>query len=599
VLAPFQLVFVQRGLLEVVLLSVAAGILGVWIVMRGLAFFSHAVGTAAFPGLVLADGLGFAAPLGAFAAALLFAFGVERIARRERAGYDALTALVLIAALAGGVVLASDVFHSGGNVDSLLFGSLLVVGTRDLVLAAAVSVLVLIASRLVGPRWLVAGFDPSAARSMGLRSGAPDAVLLLLVTSAVVASLSAIGALLATALLVVPAATTRLWTSHLGRWQLGSVALVLAEGTLGLWLSVRTNTPPGATIAVIGGAAFAVSALVQHVRPLARGRGALAGAALAVVALLVVGCGGGSGSSVSAAATGAGGASGVARITVVATTTQIGDFVRNVGGAAVDVHQILAPNSDPHDYEPRPADVEAAASGKVVFENGDNLDKWMAMIVSAAGGSPTIVDLGAAVPTKLPGESSGPEASTYDPHWWHDPQNAEAAVGAIRDALTKANPAAKATYDANATAYLAKLKALDAAITACFAAVPQADRKLVSDHDAFGYFAKRYGITIVGAVIPSQTTQAQASAGDVAKLVAQIKREGVKAVFPESSLNPKLAQQIADETGARADFTLYGDTLGPSGSPGATYLTMEQANADAMVQGFSGGRARCTISEIG
>ena len=134
-LDPFQLEFVQRGVLEVLLLSGAAGLLGTWIVMRGLSFYAHAVGTAAFPGLVLADGLGFSAPLGAFAAALVFAFGVERLARRPRAGYDSLTALVLVAALAGGVVLASDVFHSGGNVDSLLFGSLLLTGTRDLVLA--------------------------------------------------------------------------------------------------------------------------------------------------------------------------------------------------------------------------------------------------------------------------------------------------------------------------------------------------------------------------------------------------------------------------------------------------------------------------------
>ena len=169
-LDPFQLEFVQRGVLEVLLLSGAAGLLGTWIVMRGLSFYAHAVGTAAFPGLVLADGLGFSAPLGAFAAALVFAFGVERLARRPRAGYDSLTALVLVAALAGGVVLASDVFQSGGNVDSLLFGSLLLTGTRDLVLAGAASAAAVAATLALGPRWLARGFDPAAARALGLRS---------------------------------------------------------------------------------------------------------------------------------------------------------------------------------------------------------------------------------------------------------------------------------------------------------------------------------------------------------------------------------------------------------------------------------------------
>jgi ABC-type Zn uptake system ZnuABC Zn-binding protein ZnuA len=128
--------------------------------------------------------------------------------------------------------------------------------------------------------------------------------------------------------------------------------------------------------------------------------------------------------------------------------------------------------------------------------------------------------------------------------------------------------------------------------------VPAAQRKLVSDHDAFGYFAHRYGIAIVGAVIPSQTTQAQASAADVAKLVRLIRREHVRAVFPESSLSAKLAQQIARETGARADFTLYGDTLGASDSPGATYLSMERANADAMTRGFTGGARGCRIAGV-
>jgi ABC-type Zn uptake system ZnuABC Zn-binding protein ZnuA len=161
--------------------------------------------------------------------------------------------------------------------------------------------------------------------------------------------------------------------------------------------------------------------------------------------------------------------------------------------------------------------------------------------------------------------------------------------------MTRANPGAKDVYARNADAYLAKLRALDRGIAACIRHVPAGARKLVTDHDAFGYFAGRYGIAVVGAVIPSQTTQAQPSAGDVARLTRQIRREHVKAVFPESSINAKLAQAIARQTGAISDLTLYGDTLGPKGSSGATYLTMEQANADAMVRGFTGGAQRCRI----
>ncbi len=138
---------------------------------------------------------------------------------------------------------------------------------------------------------------------------------------------------------------------------------------------------------------------------------------------------------------------------MVATTTQIGDFAREVGGNAVDVHQILAPNTDPHDYEPRPDDVISTADAKIVFDNGDNLDAWMGKVVSDSGSDAKVVDLGTMVPVKLPGEASGPEASQYDPHWWHDPRNAEEAVRQIAAQLSAIDPKDKATFQANADAY--------------------------------------------------------------------------------------------------------------------------------------------------
>src|SRR5437588_3130539 len=153
-LAPFHYAFVQRGLVEMLALSLGAGVIGTWIVLRGLAFYSHAVGAAAFPGLVVADGLGFAPALGAFGAAVLFAVAVGGLAHARRSGYDSLTGLALTGALALGVVLASDVFHSGSNIETLLFGSILVIGPRDLLLAGAASAAMLVASAALGRGWL-------------------------------------------------------------------------------------------------------------------------------------------------------------------------------------------------------------------------------------------------------------------------------------------------------------------------------------------------------------------------------------------------------------------------------------------------------------
>jgi zinc/manganese transport system substrate-binding protein len=579
VLEPFRYAFVQRGIVELLLLAVCGGLVGSFVVLRGFAFFTHAAGTATFPGLVLADGLGFGAILGAAVSALVFAAGVERASRRRRVGYDSLTALVLVAALAGGVVLASDVFHSGSNIETLLFGSLLVIGRQELLFAAAASAAALLLTVLLGRRWLALGFDAEYAKAVGLRSPLPDAVLLVLIALSATVSVAAVGALLVTALFIVPAATVRLLTRRVLTLQAGTVALVAVEGVVGIWLSVEWNVPPGAAIAVLSGSCFAVVAALTTLRH----HRALLLPGFAVLAFVASGCGSGSGGG------------GSAQVDVVATTTQIGDWARRVGGDTVDVHQLLQPNSDPHDYEPRPADVVATAGAQVVFENGDELDHWMGKVVDEAGGGPTVVVLGEHVPVKRPGETSGPEGSRYDPHWWHDPRNAISAVEQIRDTLVDVDGAHADAYRDYAAAYLTRLRALDRGIGACVARVPAGERKLVTDHDAFSYFAGRYGIAVVGAVIPSQTTQAQPSARDSARLIALVKREHVKAVFPESSINPRLAQTIARETGASAGYTLYGDTLGPKGSAGATYFSMEAANAKAMVAGFSGGHLHCTL----
>ena len=269
--APFDLPYVQRGLAEMVLLSAGAGILGCWIVLRGLAFYSHAVGSAAFPGLVLADGLGFSAPLGALGAAAVFALVVVALAGPGRLGPDATTAVALVGMLALGVILASDVFMTGVGVETLLFGSLLLIEPRDLLLAGLASAGALAATLTLGRQWLATGFDPGTARALGVRGRLYDAVLLALMALVVVAALSALGALLVAALVVVPAATVRLWTDRLAPWQAITVALVAAEGIVGLALSVELNAPPGAMIATLAGAVFAVSAGVRALQ--ARGAG--------------------------------------------------------------------------------------------------------------------------------------------------------------------------------------------------------------------------------------------------------------------------------------------------------------------------------------
>jgi ABC-type Zn uptake system ZnuABC Zn-binding protein ZnuA len=344
-------------------------------------------------------------------------------------------------------------------------------------------------------------------------------------------------------------------------WQLATIGLVLAEGIAGLWISVELNAPPGATVAVLGGAIFAAVALWTTRRGLV--------AAAAGLALLATGCG---------TATGDGG-----RPQVVATTTIVADLVRNAGGDAVSVHQLLQPNTDPHDYEPRPRDVRAIADADLVLASGLGLDRFIDKAADSAGSDAPLVRLGDAIARPRSG----------DPHWWQDPRNTITVVTRIARELERLVPSAAPDIRARAAAYVGRLRALDRTIAGCIATVPAADRKLVTDHDAFGYFARRYGLEVVGTVIPATNTQAQPNAGALAALSRTIRREHVEAVFPEEALAHRQADAIARQTGATATYKLYGDALGARGSAGATYLQAMAHNADRIVRGLTGGARGC------
>jgi ABC-type Zn uptake system ZnuABC Zn-binding protein ZnuA len=255
---------------------------------------------------------------------------------------------------------------------------------------------------------------------------------------------------------------------------------------------------------------------------------------------------------------------------VVATTTQLADMARNVAPSA-RVTTLLNANTDPHAYEVRPHDVKALAKADVVLRSGGETDEWLDSALDSAGvdGS-DVVDAGRTA--GLVGD---------DPHWWQDPARAARAVEAIGRAIP----------GADAAPYLARLRALDAAVARCIDAVPAGQRRLVTSHDALGYYARRYGIDVVGTVIPALSTSAQPSAGDVTALVDTIRAAGVTTIFAESSVNPKVEQAIAREAGARVGPQLWADSLAPDG----TYIDSIADNTRALVEGFTGRPAECDL----
>lgn len=294
-----------------------------------------------------------------------------------------------------------------------------------------------------------------------------------------------------------------------------------------------------------------------------------------------------------------------ATLRVVATTTVVADFAWVIGGVEVTVYDVVKPNVDAHDYEPSPADLNAIKQAVVIVKNGVGFEEWLDTTITASGTKAAIVDASEGVTIRegdheregdhdkdaagaATGGAKEHEHEDGDPHIWQDPRNAKLMVTNIAKGLAAADPAGTATYEKNLATYLGQLETLDQELERRYGSL--ANKKLVTNHDAFGYLVDRYGLEFAGSIIPSFDTSAELSASDLADLVASIKAEGVKAVFSEASLPAKTAKTIANEAKVNVvagDDALYGDGLGTTSSDGGTYLKMMRHNANTIVKNLS------------
>lgn len=268
---------------------------------------------------------------------------------------------------------------------------------------------------------------------------------------------------------------------------------------------------------------------------------------------------------------------------VVATTSPIAALTREVAGDHARITVLIGAGVSAHDFEPDPGDVRSIASAALVFRNGIGLDDFLDGVISGAGGKAKVVTVTEGVPLQ---KGAGDSGDDFDPHVWHDPTNASVMVANIAAALAEADPANASAYRKNAQAYQAKLDETDREVRKIIETIPPGQRKMVTNHDAFGYFIRRYGLEFVGAVIPSVSSEAQPSAGDIARLVDLIRAEGVKAIFAESEIDPKVARQISSDTGVRIVDDLYADSLGKPGSGAETVDGMLLSNARKIAEGL-------------
>ena len=283
-----------------------------------------------------------------------------------------------------------------------------------------------------------------------------------------------------------------------------------------------------------------------------------------------------------------------AKLKAVASFSIIGDMVSRIGGDRIELTTLVGPNADTHVYEPKPADAKLIAESAVLFVNGLGFEGWMTRLVEASGYKGPVVVVSEGVKPREMEEEEGEHAAEShehdehgtDPHAWQDLGNGILYAGNIAASLCKADPDGCDSYRKNAEAYQAELKALDQEVRDKVAAVPADRRKVITSHDAFGYFGAAYGIEFIAPL--GISTEAEASAADIAKLIEQIKATGIKALFIENMSDPRLIEQIANETGAKPGGELYADALSAPGEGAETYIDMFRHNIGLLATAMAG-----------
>lgn len=287
-----------------------------------------------------------------------------------------------------------------------------------------------------------------------------------------------------------------------------------------------------------------------------------------------------------------------APLPVVASFSILGDLVTQVGGEAVAVSTLVGPGGDAHVYEPTPADARRVGQAALLVTNGLGFEGWIERLVAASGfAGPKVIAAADVTPRRADPVDQAAHGDDIDPHAWQSPANVALYVARIRDGLIAADPKGEPVYRARAAAYLEALATLDRDIRAAVAAIPPERRKVVSSHDAFGYFADAYGLTFLAPV--GVSTEAEASAADVAALIRQIRSEGIPAVFVESISDPRLLDQIRRETGAKPGGILYSDALSPADGPAGTYLDLMRHNLATLTAALAPGAAPDTPLKAG
>lgn len=569
---PFaDFLFLQRALVGCLALSLSCGPVGVFLILRRMSLIGDALSHGLLPGVALAFFFyGFAMlpmTVGGMVAGLLVALLAGVASRNTLLNEDAAFAGFYLISMALGVLLMS--LH-GSQVDLMhvLFGTVLSIASPTLLLLGTVTTITLILFAIMYRPLVLECFDPQFFRAMSGKGAWIHFLFLVLVTLNLVAAFQALGTLMALGILLLPAITARLLCRQV--WHLCVVAIGIAcvSSYVGLLLSYHLAWPSGPSIVLVAGLFYGLG-LMRVMLPRLLKTVFVAGMIL---------CFPQSGSAESALPP---------KPKVVVSFSILKDFVHQIAGDRVHVDSLVGPNADAHVYEPRPQDVQKIQEADLVILNGFGFERWMKQLLLASGYRGVIITASEGVPPRRLDAGGGQKV--IDPHAWHNVRYAQIYVDNIARGLGRMFPSHQKEFSQNAQHYHKRLKALDRWIHSMLQEVPLERRRVLTNHDGFGYLGDAYGIHFVSPL--GLSTEGEASAQVVASLISQGRQANITACFFENISNPRLVEQIAKEGELTMGGQLYSDALSYSTEPASTYEAMIRHNVERLVRGMVAGFA--------
>lgn len=571
--------FLQNALITSVAIGIVAGIIGCFIILRGMSLMGDAISHAVLPGVALSYILGINFFIGAIIFGILASVLITYISQNSTIKSDTAIGITFSSFLALGVILIG-VANSSTDLFHILFGNVLAVQDNDMWITLAIAAIVIVLILIFFRPLQITSFDPNMAKAFGMNVEAYHYLLMLLLTLVSVTAMQSVGTILIVAMLITPAATAYLYTKRLKNMIFLSATLGGLSSLIGLFIGYSFNIAAGSSIVLTSAVMFAFGFFFS---PKQRAKNGNKGwITLTALSALIIG--------------------GIIaynytqtaneendKLAVVVTNSILNDITKEVAGDNIDLHSIVPVGKDPHDYEPLPEDVQKSTDADVLFYNGLNLETggnaWFAKLVENANkveGEDYFKASEGVEPLYLEG---GEDEGKEDPHAWLDLENGMLYAENIAEVLIEKDPDNAEDYKENLEAYLQKLSTLDQEAKQKFASIPEEHKLIVTSEGCFKYFSKAYGVP--SAYIWEINTEEEGTPDQIRNLVDQLKESNVQSLFVESSVNPNPMESVARDSGVPIYAEIFTDSIAEEGEDGDSYYAMMKWNLDKIYEGLA------------